>query len=92
MTVKIITDSTSDLPPDLAVKLGIEVVPGYIRFGKDTYRDGITISKSEFYRQLQNPALSRAQALQKAQQALLEGKEFNHPVFWSPFLLIGSWL
>jgi len=46
MRVKIVTDSTSDMSPDLATSLGIEVVPGYIRFAKDTYRDGVDISKS----------------------------------------------
>ena len=52
MTVKIITDSTSDLPLKLAENLGVEIVPGYISFGKDTFRDGVEISRSEFYRQL----------------------------------------
>jgi fatty acid-binding protein DegV len=35
MGVKIITDSTSDVSPQLAKQLGIEEVPGYIRFGKE---------------------------------------------------------
>ncbi|MFC2060852.1 DegV family protein [Chloroflexota bacterium] len=52
MTVKIITDSTSDISPELAKELGIHVIPGYIRFGKEIYRDGIDISKSRFYKQL----------------------------------------
>ncbi|MFC1914730.1 DegV family protein [Chloroflexota bacterium] len=52
MSVKIITDSTSDILPDLAVSLGIEVVPGYVRFGNDTYRDGVDINKSGFYQKL----------------------------------------
>ena len=49
MSVKIVTDSTSDISPDLATSLGIEVVTGYIRFAEDTYRDGVDISKSGFY-------------------------------------------
>ncbi len=52
MSVKIVTDSTSDISADLASSLGIEVVPGYIRFGQDTYRDGVDISKPEFYQKL----------------------------------------
>ena len=52
MSVKIVTDSTSDISPDLATSLGIEVVPGYIRFAKDTYRDGVDISKSGFYQKM----------------------------------------
>ncbi len=49
MKVKIVTDSTSDISSDLAESLDIEVVPGYVRFGKDTYRDGVDINKSGFY-------------------------------------------
>ncbi len=52
MGVKIITDSTSDISPELAKNLGIEVVPGYVRFGKEIYRDGVDISKSGFYKKL----------------------------------------
>jgi len=52
MRVKIVTDSTADISPDLAKNLGIEVVPGYVRFGNDTYRDGVDISKSGFYEKL----------------------------------------
>ena len=66
MAVKIVTDSTSDISPELVQKLGIHVVPGYIRFGKETYRDGIDISKSGFYKQLTNhplpPVISEASA------------------------------
>jgi DegV family protein with EDD domain len=52
MSVKIITDSTSDISTELAGKLDIEVVPVYIRFGETVYRDGIDISTGEFYRKL----------------------------------------
>jgi CHAT domain-containing protein len=47
---------------------------------------------SEFYHQLQNPALSKAQALQNAQKKLYQQRTFQHPAYWSPFLLIGNWL
>jgi DegV family protein with EDD domain len=52
MKVKIVTDSTSDLPPDLAQELGITVVPAYVRFGDDIYRDRVDISEDEFYQRL----------------------------------------
>ena len=38
MTVKIVTDSTADLPTELAQELGITVVPVYVRFGDKVYR------------------------------------------------------
>lgn len=52
MNVQVITDSTADLPPALADKFGIRVVPIYVRFGDKTYRDGIDISGQEFYSKL----------------------------------------
>jgi len=47
---------------------------------------------TEFYRQLAQPGVSRAEALRRAQLALLDDAEFAHPQNWAPFLLIGSWL
>jgi CHAT domain-containing protein len=47
---------------------------------------------SEFYRQLRNPAQSKAQALQQAQLKLLADRVYEHPAYWSPFLLLNNWL
>ena len=47
---------------------------------------------SEFYRQLRNPKLSKAQALQLAQQKLLSDRVYEHPAYWSAFLLLNNWL
>ncbi len=52
MTVRIVTDSTSDLPAEVAAELGISVVPLHIHFGEETYKDGVTITHDEFYRRL----------------------------------------
>jgi CHAT domain-containing protein len=41
---------------------------------------------------MQNSTLSKAKALQKAQQKVAALPEFRHPAFWAPFLLIGNWL
>jgi DegV family protein with EDD domain len=54
MTIKIVTDSTADLPPALAEELGITVVPLYVRFGDETYRDRVDITEDEFYQRLLN--------------------------------------
>jgi DegV family protein with EDD domain len=56
MTIKIVTDSTADLSPELIKKFGITVVPLYVRFGKDVYRDREEINEDDFYqRLLQDP-------------------------------------
>lgn len=52
MTVKIVTDSTSDLPPKLAEELGITIVPAYVHFGDEVYHDRVDISEDEFYQRL----------------------------------------
>jgi len=52
MVVKIVTDSASDVPPPLVEELGITVVPVYLRFGDEVYRDRIDISEDEFYDRL----------------------------------------
>jgi len=52
MTIKVVTDSSADLPPQLAEELGITVVPLYVRFGEEVYRDRVDISEDEFYQRL----------------------------------------
>ena len=47
---------------------------------------------AEFYTQLEDPRRSRAEALQRAQVKLMHAYHFRHPAYWSPFLLISSWL
>ncbi len=46
---------------------------------------------AEFYGALQESGVSRAQALQRAQIALLDDPEYQSPFFWSPFLMINNW-
>lgn len=50
--LKIVTDSTSDLSFDYAKENGIEIVSLPVFFGDDCYRDGIDLSRSEFYEKL----------------------------------------
>jgi len=52
MTLKIVTDSLSDITSDIAEGLGITVVPVYVRFGEEVYRDRIEMTTDEFYRRL----------------------------------------
>ncbi|MFB0556755.1 MAG: DegV family protein [Dehalococcoidia bacterium] len=52
MTIRIVTDSTSDIPSEVARKLGISIVPLTVSFGKKVYRDGIDLNAEEFYSKL----------------------------------------
>ncbi len=52
MAVKIVTDSSADLSAQLAQELGITVVPLYVRFGEEVYRERMDISEEEFYQRL----------------------------------------
>ena len=52
MAVRIVTDSSADLPAQIVQELGITVVPLYVRFGEEVYRDGVDISQDEFYQKL----------------------------------------
>lgn len=47
---------------------------------------------AEFYRQLRDPSVTKATALQRAQQKLMEHPVYRHPAYWSPFLLLNNWL
>jgi DegV family protein with EDD domain len=62
--VKVVTDSCSDITPQLAQELGITVVPLYVLFGNETYRDNVDLSTEEFYHKLEtsetHPATSTA--------------------------------
>ncbi len=53
MSVRIVTDSTSDIPKEVAEDLGITVIPLTISFGEQSFRDGLDLSADEFYRRLQ---------------------------------------
>jgi DegV family protein with EDD domain len=53
MTVKIVTDSVSDISPAIASELGITVVPLNVVFGNEIYRDGVDLTTDDFYRKLE---------------------------------------
>lgn len=52
MTVRIVTDSTCDLPQRFIEENDIAVVPLYINVGDKSYADGVDISRAEFYASL----------------------------------------
>jgi DegV family protein with EDD domain len=63
MGIKILTDSVADVPDKLVEELGIEVMPLTVNFEDGSYRDGIEITKDQFY-----VKLSKAQKLPTTSQ------------------------
>lgn len=47
---------------------------------------------SQFYKELMNKGVDKAEALRQAQLALLHNPEYQLPMYWSPYVLVGNWL
>jgi len=73
----------------VAIKAGARSAMGSLWLISD---EGTAFLIEEFYKQLKNPAVSKAKALQQAQIRLIERGAFQHPFFWSPYLMINDWL
>jgi DegV family protein with EDD domain len=57
---RVVTDSVSDLPSEVARELDIAVIPLNVHFGTETFRDGVDLDRGEFYRRLQtSPVLPK---------------------------------
>jgi DegV family protein with EDD domain len=52
MSVRIVVDSTADIPPARAERLGITVVPETVLFGDQAYLDGVDLDGPGFYQKL----------------------------------------
>ncbi len=55
--VRIVTDSTAVLSPEIADRLGITVIPLNIHIGEEKFRDGIDIDPQEFFKRLKRTDL-----------------------------------
>ncbi|MCK5876617.1 MAG: CHAT domain-containing protein, partial [Candidatus Marithrix sp.] len=73
----------------VAIKAGARSALASLWFVDD---DATSQLITNFYKQLQDSNLSKAQALQNAQRNLASKRKYRHPAYWSPFLLIGNWL
>lgn len=63
MTVKVVTDSSCDLPQDLADEVGITIVPLTIRFGDEEFVDRQDLTPDEFWARCDaSPALPQTAA------------------------------
>jgi len=52
MTIRVVTDSTCDLPQTVVEEHGITVIPLYVNFGALSYLDGVELSRQQFYEML----------------------------------------
>jgi CHAT domain-containing protein len=73
----------------VAIKAGARSALATLWFIND---EASTKLVSEFYRQLHDSPVSKAIALQRAQMTLLNDAVYQHPAYWSPFLLLNNWL
>lgn len=53
MTVRVVSDSTCDVPPSILADLGITIVPLTVRFGDEEFLDGVEITSEQFFKRLQ---------------------------------------
>lgn len=51
--VRVFSDSTCDLPPELRDKHRIGIIPLYVTFGEESYRDGVDITPIELFRKVE---------------------------------------
>lgn len=66
MTVRVVTDSAADIPPDLVQATGIVVVPLTVRFGDESYLSGEELSADDFWQKLPTSAEPPATAAPSA--------------------------
>ncbi|HQW45252.1 MAG TPA: CHAT domain-containing protein, partial [Chitinophagaceae bacterium] len=51
--------------------------------------EATSILMTEFYKNIEH--MSKAEALRQAQISLTHNPKYQHPYYWAPFLLYGSW-
>ncbi|WP_243147281.1 CHAT domain-containing protein [Scytonema sp. UIC 10036] len=74
----------------VAVKAGVKSALASLWSVNDAATETLV---TKFYKEWSQAGISKAEALQKAQQAMIAtGKVYAHPYYWAPFILIGNWL
>jgi CHAT domain-containing protein len=54
--------------------------------------EATTAVMGQFYKDLADTKVTKAEALRRAQLTLLKNPTFKHPYFWAPYVLVGNWL
>ncbi|NEP13768.1 MAG: CHAT domain-containing protein [Symploca sp. SIO2C1] len=73
----------------IAVRAGARSTAASLWYVSD---EATALLMSNFYLELAKPDVTKAEALRRAQLAVLQNEEFAHPYFWSAFVLVGNWL
>lgn len=47
---------------------------------------------TQFYQELANPTISKAEALRRSQVSLLKSNDYQAPRYWAPYVMVGNWL
>jgi CHAT domain-containing protein len=97
--LELLTLSACDTAPDddraalglngVAVKAGARSAVASLWIGDDAVTSDLI---EEFYRQLQDPAVTKAAALQRAQRKILTEPGHSHPGYWASFMLLNNWM
>lgn len=53
MSIAVVTDSTADIPSNLVEEAGLSIVPAFVRFGEEEFRDKVDIATEDFYSRLE---------------------------------------
>ncbi|MDD5248400.1 MAG: CHAT domain-containing protein [Rhodocyclaceae bacterium] len=71
-----------------AIKAKAKSVLGTLWPVSDTAAQKVMV---KFYGSLMGDGVSKAEALRRAQVALIHDPELDHPFYWAPFILVGNW-
>ncbi|MGB7445017.1 MAG: CHAT domain-containing protein [Coleofasciculaceae cyanobacterium] len=73
----------------VAVRAGARSTVASLWFVDD---EATALLMTKLYQELDKPNVTKAEALRRAQAAVLQNDKFSHPYFWSAFVLVGNWL
>ncbi len=73
----------------VAVKAGVKSAVATLWYVDD---ESASYAIRHFYQQLRKEGLSKVKAMQAVQKKMIAGHRYGHPVYWSPFLVIGNWM
>jgi CHAT domain-containing protein len=73
----------------VAVRAGARSTLASLWFVSD---EATSLLMAQFYQELTNTQVTKAEALRRAQVVILRDNKFSHPFYWSAFVLVGNWL